>query len=50
MRVTTITYERTFNKGNFESEKIGIEIALDRQDNAANAMQRAKAFVEGNRS
>ena len=46
MRVTSLNYERTFNKGNYESEKIGIEIALDSQDKAGEALTRAKQFVE----
>jgi hypothetical protein len=50
MRVVNLTYERTFNLGNYQSEKIGVEVALDSNDNANEALERAKKFVEGNQS
>ena len=50
MRVVNLTYERTFNKGNYESEKIGVEIALDSEDSAGEALARAQQFVNGGQS
>lgn len=49
MRVVSVRYERTFNLGNYESEKIGIEIELDSNDQVQKALNDAKKFVELNR-
>lgn len=46
MRMVSLSYERTFNLGNYQSEKIGCELALDSNDNPNEALARAKAFVE----
>lgn len=45
MRITTLTYEETKNLGNYESQKIGIEIVLDSEDKPGEALRRAKEFV-----
>ena len=48
MRCTTIRYEKTINLGNYESEKIAIELALGENDQAQLAIEKAKQFVEAN--
>lgn len=50
MRVTTIHYERTFNLGNYESQKLGVTVELGEGDNPLEALTRAKNFVEGNKA
>lgn len=46
MRVTEFRYERTFNTGNYTSEKIGLTLALEEGTQAKDALARAKAFME----
>ncbi len=46
MRAKTVSYERLINTGNYTHEKYGIEIELDNNDKAENAMLIAKRFVE----
>ncbi len=45
MQVVSIKYEKTINLGDYQSEKIGLEIALDSMDKPGEALQRAKQFV-----
>ncbi len=44
-KVNLVKYEYTFNKGNYESEKIGIELSPDEGVSASEALAEAKAFV-----
>jgi len=46
MRVTVLRYEKKFNLGNYESETVGIELALSEDEKASTALVHAKAFVE----
>lgn len=47
MKAMRIYYEKCFNLGNYENEKIGIEILLEDEDTAKDALKAAKDFVEG---
>ena len=40
-----IYYEKCINLGNYENEKIGIEILLEDDDTAKDAMNKAREFV-----
>ena len=46
MKVSSIRFERLTNLGNFENEKIGIEVLLEDGDTAKGALERARLFVE----
>lgn len=48
MKAKTIKYERVINLGNYESERIGIEIELEGGERAAAALDLAKKFVSSN--
>jgi hypothetical protein len=45
VRATTVTYERVHNLGNFENERVGIEIQLDEGEKADEALRLARVFV-----
>jgi hypothetical protein len=47
MKVTTVVYHKTFNLGNYCSEKIGVEIELDENDTVEMAFEAAKKSVVG---
>jgi hypothetical protein len=46
MHIQTIHYTRTFNLGNYSSEKIGVEFALNPGESADKALDNAKQLVE----
>ena len=46
MHIQTINYTRTFNLGNYSSEKIGVEFALNQGDSAGKALDAARELVE----
>ena len=46
MHIQTINYTRTFNLGNYSSEKIGVEFALNPGESADKALDNAKQLVE----
>ena len=46
MHIQTINYQKTFNLGNYSSEKIGVEIVLNAGEDAKQALDTAKALVE----
>ena len=46
MKVKKILYEKLFNLGNFENEKIGIEIEVEGNEEARDALNKPKIFVE----
>jgi hypothetical protein len=46
MHIQVINYQKTFNLGNYSSEKIGVEIALNQGDDAKLALQEAQKLVE----
>ena len=45
MRATKITYERVHNLGNYENERVGIEIQIDEGEKADEALRLARIFV-----
>ena len=48
MKVNTVSYSKVFSLGNFENEKIGVEIELQEGDDVQAVMQQAKQYVEFN--
>jgi hypothetical protein len=46
MHIQTINYTRTFNLGNYSSEKIGVEFALNQGESATKALDVARDLVE----
>ena len=45
MKAIKIYYEKCFNLGNYENEKIGIEVLIE-EESAVEALKAAKDFVE----
>ena len=45
MKAIKIYYEKCFNLGNYENEKIGVEVMIE-GESAVEALKAAKAFVE----
>jgi len=45
MHIDRISYTKTFNLGSYQSEKIGVEIALNEGEDAKEALSTAKALV-----
>lgn len=50
MKALRITYSKTFSLGNYENEKIGIELEISEGELAADALVKAIQFVENNSS
>jgi len=46
MHIQTVSYTRTFNLGNYSSEKIGVEFSLNAGDSANQALDHARDLVE----
>jgi hypothetical protein len=46
MNIQTIIYQRTFNLGNYSSEKIGVEFAINQGESANKALDIARELVE----
>ena len=46
MHIQTILYQRTFNLGNYSSEKIGVEFAINQGESANKALDIARELVE----
>ena len=46
MHIQTINYTRTFNLGNYSSEKIGVEFSLNQGESANKALDIARDLVE----
>ena len=46
MHIQTIIYQRTFNLGNYSSEKIGVEFAINQGESANKALDIARELVE----
>src|SRR5262249_45726547 len=44
--ITSVTYGRTFNLGNYESERLDCHVTLDDGKSPFDAMQEARSFVE----
>ena len=45
MKATKIYYEKLFNLGNYQNEKIGIEIEIEKGEKAKDVLEKAKQFV-----
>jgi hypothetical protein len=50
MKITAVSYQRTINLGNYESERVGTEVELDEGDSPEAAIAFAKEFVRNNSS
>jgi hypothetical protein len=48
MKTKSITYSKVFSLGNYENEKIGVEIEIQDGDDVQKAIQDARQFVEFN--
>lgn len=48
MHVKTVIYNKVFSLGNYENEKIGIEIELKEGEDPQKAIQDARQYVEYN--
>jgi len=46
MHIQTVSYTRTFNLGNYSSEKIGVEFSLNEGESANKALDHARELVE----
>lgn len=46
MYIEKVSYKRTYNLGNFSSEVIGVEFALNKDESEVVALERAKQIVE----
>ena len=46
MRVTSVSYTRLKNLGDYEHEKVGVEVEVAEGESSAEAMARAKKFVD----
>ena len=46
MHIQTVIYQRTFNLGNYSSEKIGVEFAINQGESANKALDIARELVE----
>lgn len=46
MHIQTVNYTRTFNLGNYSSEKIGVEFSLNQGESAKKALDIARELVE----
>lgn len=46
MQVTIVRFEKLINLGNYENQKLGVEVQLDEGEAPSEAVKRAKAFVE----
>jgi hypothetical protein len=46
MKISEITYNRTFNLGNFNSERIGVRIEINEGESVTQALEAAKQLVE----
>lgn len=45
MKATKIYYEKLFNLGNYQNEKIGIELIIEDGEKASDVLEQAKNFV-----
>lgn len=48
MKTSSIIYSKTFSLVNYENEKIGVEIVIQKGDDVQKAIQKARNFVEFN--
>jgi hypothetical protein len=48
MKTKSINYSKVFSLGNYENEKLGVEIEVEETDDINSCIQRAREFVEFN--
>lgn len=48
MKTNLVSYHKVFSLGNYENEKIGVEIEIQDGDDIQKAIQQARQFVEFN--
>lgn len=48
MKITKITYQRVKNLGNYESERLEIEVETNEKENYESKVKEMKKFVEKN--
>lgn len=48
MKTNLVSYHKVFSLGNYENEKIGVEIEIQDGDDVQKAIQQARQFVEFN--
>lgn len=46
MKITSIQYHKVFNLGDFQNEKIGVEVEVQPDEDPTKALNEAKKFVE----
>lgn len=46
MHIQVINYQKTFNLGNYSSERIGVEVAINPGESAKEALETARGLVE----
>jgi hypothetical protein len=47
MHISKVTYQRVKNLGNYETERVEVEVALNEDENADKAFTAAKQYVNG---
>ena len=47
MKPTSVRYQRTINLGNYESEQVSVEVALDEGESAADGLRAARSAAYG---
>jgi hypothetical protein len=48
MKITLVRYERVYNLGDYQSERIGVEVSVDEDEDAQQALWLARATVRTN--
>jgi hypothetical protein len=48
MKTSSIHYSKVFSLGNYENEKIGVDVEIQEGDDIQKAIQSARSFVEFN--
>jgi hypothetical protein len=48
MKTSKVIYQKVFSLGNYENEKIGVEIEVEASDDVNSVLQKARSFVEFN--
>ena len=46
MTITTVSYQKTYNLGNYSSERIGVEVSINEGENAMEALDTAKKLCQ----
>lgn len=46
MRIKEISYERVHNLGNYETERMGVVVSIDKDEKPDKVFEKAKNYVE----